>query len=199
MVLEPKLGAVFAGIGLATLLPALAEIQKLDSGAAIALPAFLGIIGTFLGMAESWHGPSWWPDSVWAFVGTVFASASLWAVFHISNHWWQAALVALALAQIAAVAAPILVSLQRYRACAPWRQLEEVVLSAAPDVVLEQTCPNCGSGLRITYFPGVSLVIWCISCHSSTTRYGDFEQPAWVNALGPRVVTDQPRRDRACA
>jgi hypothetical protein len=183
------------------LLAALTTQKQWLAGNAIA--ALLGIVGTFLGTVDAWNRPpSWsrdwpdaslWPDAAWILAGGVLASATLWIALHTGERWWSVGLVTLALAQIAMVITPFVVSSlvasSRRPRLAAWRKLEETVLSGTAGTVLEQRCLDCGSGLRITYLLGESLVIHCTSCGSGTTRDGVAETPPWVEALGTRVET----------
>jgi hypothetical protein len=120
---EPKIGLMLAGIGAALLLPEFTDAHRHEPGAMTVVAPLLGIVGTSFGMIDVWENgpswsphwedPSWWPDAAWVFLGVLFGGAILSRVFYTTSVWWQAGLVALALAQVAAVTVPLLVSRRR--------------------------------------------------------------------------------------
>ncbi len=72
-----------------------------------------------------------------------------------------------------------------------WERLRKVALTGSADVVIHQTCPMCGSFLRIIFTPGkrTALGIRCISCFATTQLDGGFGAPPWVESLGRDITT----------
>jgi len=72
-----------------------------------------------------------------------------------------------------------------------WKELEKIMISGTPELVLKQRCPNCDSGLRVVFTAGprTALIIRCTSCYSAITLDGGMSHPPWVEALGVNIVT----------
>jgi hypothetical protein len=82
-----------------------------------------------------------------------------------------------------------------------WNEIRRVIGDGTAGDVLALACPNCGSALRVSFYPGDKTIAFptrlqfaavnidCVQCDAGLRADGCDISPPWVLELGEKITT----------